>query len=127
MDEDLGDSRPNSPGYSGKLVSDAYRTGGAVWAAANSLVKVWLYLDAEAEQGVGIRVNKPAVNGEKSKVRGNIDKEGTASKTNPALLEFTAESEGYFQLSAKLTASGATGTRAFIKVEYEAPRASGKF
>ena len=127
MDDDLGDSRPNSPGYGGKVVSDAYRTGGAAWAAANSLVKVSVYLDTEAGQGVAIRVNKPAANGEKSKARGNIDKEGTASKTNPTFLEFTAESEGYHQLSAKLTSSGATGTRAFIKVEYEAPRASGKF
>jgi hypothetical protein len=90
-------------------------------------VKVWLYLEAEAEQGVAIRVNKPAVNGEKSKVGGEIGKEATASKTNPAFLELTAEREGYYQLSAKLTSSGAKATRAFIKVDYEAPRASEKF
>lgn len=43
------------------------------------------------------------------------------------MLEFTADREGYHQISARLTEAAETPTRAFVKVEYQAPKESDKF
>ena len=59
--------------------------------------------------------------------RDSHDARGAASNTTPLTLEFTAEREGYHQLSARLAAADAAPTRAYVKVEYEAPAKSEKF
>ena len=45
----------------------------------------------------------------------------------PLYLEFTAGREGYYQFAAKLSRDADTPTRAYLKVEYEAPRTSQAF
>ena len=45
----------------------------------------------------------------------------------PLTLEFTAAREGYHQLTARLAEADEVPTRAYVKVEYEAPAESDKF
>jgi hypothetical protein len=72
-------------------------------------------------------VQHPNLKGGKAKDQGQQKKNGVASNTTPLFLEFNTTREGYHLLSAKLTHAGQEPTRAYIKVEYEAPANSDKF
>jgi len=126
LDDDLGDSSPNSLRYGGKMTHGEYRTAGAVWVAPNSTVKVWVYTDGAAGRQVDLAVYKPDARGGKSTVSGRTTKRGKASSKTPLLLQFRSGSEGYHRIAAKLAAAG-TPIRGYIKVEYQAPAASTKF
>jgi alpha-amylase len=125
LDDDLGDSRASSLGYGDKISPGEFRTGGSIWVAADSVVKVWLY--TEGQRDVELRVDKPDTRGAKSKDQGQHLKQGSASNDPPLYLEFKADREGYHQLSARIVESQQPPTRAYIKVEYEAPATSEKF
>ncbi len=125
LDDDLGDSRISSRGYGGKIRYGEYRTGGSVWVAANSAVRIWVY--TEGKRDIELRVDKPDMKGAKSKDQGQYLEKGKASDNNPLSFEFSADREGYHQLSAKINESDQTPARAYIKVEYEASAVSDKF
>jgi alpha-amylase len=125
LDDDLGDSQTSALGYGGKITSEDFRKAGSIWLARNTAVRVSVFTDGERH--VEIRVHKPGDTGAKSTTSGNEAATGTASNTNPLVLEFMGDREGYHQLSARLTESGEASTRGYIKVEYEAPARSDKF
>ena len=124
LDDDLGDRQAESLQYGGKLIPGEYRTGGAVWVAPGSVVKVWMYTDIG--RSVDMRVSLPRMNGGKALDQGRHDKQGVTSPDAPLFLEFTSAREGYYQVSARLSQEGSP-VRAYIKVEYESPRTSQKF
>jgi alpha-amylase len=125
MADDLGDSNSLSLGYGGKLVAGQYRTGGSIWAAAGSLVKIRVY--ADEARTVDLRVLRPNADGSKSSTQGGYDAHGAASAQTPLTLDFTAEREGYHQITAKLAQDGDAPVSAYIIVDYEAPAESTKF
>ena len=125
LDDDLGDVRPSTPGYGGKVNAGSERTAGAVWAAAGTKVKVSAFTDGARD--LRLAVYRPDATGQKSRTEGDSHKRGTATNDAPLVLEFTADREGYHAVAAKLTNAAQTPTRAYLKVEYEAPRTSGKF
>jgi alpha-amylase len=125
LDDDLGDSRGSAPGYGGQIRVGEYRTGGAIWVAADSVVKIWLCTDGERQ--AELRAAKPDVDGAKSLAHGHYSQAGHASNVMPVYLEFTAEREGYHQLSARIAGDTPSPTRAYIQVEYQAPATSEKF
>lgn len=125
MDDDLGDARSPSPGYGGKLNTTSERTAGAVWAAAGTKVKVSVFTDGNRD--VAVRTFKPSSAGAKARDQGEFTAAGPASNGSPLVLEFTADREGYHLVAAKLTDASQGPTRAYVKVEYEAPTASDKF
>jgi len=124
LDDDLGDGRSPQPGYGGKLESGKYRTAGSVWAAAGSIVKVWV--TTRENRSIELRIAKPKPNGEKNNTEGYF-KAGPAAGDAPLYFEFETDREGYHQLSAKAVEAGQPPIRADIKVEYEAPAVSDKF
>ena len=124
LDDDLGDGGSPAPGYGGKIQSNDYRNAGSVWAAAGSIMKVRVYTDED--RSLELRVAKPGLSGEKSNTEGHY-KAGQTSRDTPVYFEFKTDREGYHQLSAKIIEAGQPPTRAFIKVEYEAPAISDKF
>ncbi|MDR4509441.1 MAG: DUF1939 domain-containing protein [Candidatus Brocadiaceae bacterium] len=125
LDDDLGDSRASSLGYGGKIRQGEYRTGGSIWVAAHSVVKVWVY--SEGKRDIELRVDVPDSNGAKSTDQGQRIQKGSASNNSPVSLEFRADREGYYQLSARIIDSNQAPATAYIKVEYEAPAISEKF
>lgn len=125
LDDDLGDARSPSPQYGGKLNPGESRTGGAIWAADQSVVKVWVYADGKRD--VELRVYKPDVQGQKSKDHGQYSITGETSNDRPLYLEFQTDVEGYHQLAAKISTADQPPTRAYLKVEYAAPPTSNKF
>ncbi len=124
MDDDLGDSDAASLHYGGKVIADQDRTAGAVWVAKDSLVKVWLYTDGQ--RNARLRILNPETNGQKASDQGSHDADGPASNQSPLYLEFTADREGYYQLRGRLDDDEAP-SRAWFKIEYEAPAESDKF
>ena len=122
--DDLGDGSDKALGYGGKLNSDTFRTAGSIWTAARSLVKVWVY--SQDSRAIELRIAKPSLDGEKRNSEGYY-KAGKSSRDIPLYYEFETEREGYHQLSAKITDSAQAPTRAYLKVEYEAPAVSDKF
>jgi alpha-amylase len=124
LDEDVGDSNPSSPGYGGRVRPGEYRTAGAIWAAANSPVKVSVYTDGERE--VELRILEPNSDGSKGSGQGERTARGKTSNKQPLAFEFTAGREGYHQIAARL-ATDQQPTRAYVKVEYEAPALSQEF
>lgn len=125
LDDDLGDSSESALRYGGKINQDEYRTAGSIWVAANSLVRVWMYTDGGRD--VGLIVRKPDEHGAKSRTKGAYQTQGKSSNEVPLYFEFIAEREGYHQLLAKVTGQTQLPTRAYLKVEYEAPAGSNKF
>jgi len=124
MDDDLGDHNPSSPGYGGKLCNGGFRTGGAIWAAANTDIIVELY--TEGEQHAEVSVFFPDMNGQMQTNQGQQTKNGLASNTMPLNLTFKALREGYHRISAHLT-EGSACAKAYLKVSYQAPAVSAKF
>lgn len=125
LDDDLGDSRAPSLRYGGKIRYGEYRTGGSIWVAANTLVRVWVY--TRGIRDIELQVYKPDKNGAKSKDQGQYQKKGNASDNKPLYFEFIADREGYHQLSARIIKDDQTPITAYIKVDYEAPAVSDKF
>ena len=125
LDDDLGDSRDTSSKYGGKIRHHKFRTGGSIWADAESTVKVWLFTNGSRD--VQVRVYKPDEDGKKSKDDGHIDATGHSSNEEGLFLEFDADREGYYQLSARMTNPDHLPTRAYLKAEYRAPATSEKF
>lgn len=125
LDDDLGDSSGSALRYGGTINADEYRTAGSIWAAPNSIVKIWLYTDGNRD--VEILVKKPDENGSKSQTEGTFQKQGKASNQAPLYLEFMTDREGYHQLSAKVVEQNQHPTRAYLKTEYEAPATSNKY
>lgn len=125
LDDDLGDAQSGSLGYGGKIRTTEFRTAGSIWAAGNTTVKVLAYTDGPRK--VELRVLNPRSDGGKATDQGSHSQVGDSSNTSPASLQFTTSREGYHQLTARLTGAGQTPTRAYIKVEYEAPQTSNKF
>ncbi len=123
--DDLGDARPQSLGYGGRVVHDAFRTAGAIWPAPDSVVKIDVY--SEDARAVELRVYRPDATGRKSRTSGQVNHIGTASADTPLQLVFTAVREGYHQLSLRLTGAPQPSSRAYVKVEYTAPRTSALF
>jgi alpha-amylase len=123
LDDDLGDSQPESLRYGGKVSKD-FHTAGAVWAAAGSTIKVQAF--ADDRRNAVLRVLDPAADGAKSDAAGQHDQTGVVSRDVALTLEFKAPTEGYYQLLAKLADAQDLPARAYIKVEYEAPAASQK-
>jgi alpha-amylase len=124
LDDDLGDNDERSLQYGGRLTTTGYRTGGSIWAAKGTKVKLSIYLD-EA-RAVKARVLKPAEDGHKASDQGEHEKSGDATATQPLFMEFTTECEGYHQLCAALSETGIP-TRGYLKVEYEAPATTDKY
>ncbi|MDJ0816087.1 MAG: DUF1939 domain-containing protein [Desulfobacterales bacterium] len=124
LDDDLGDSREKALGYGGKLESKSFRTAGSVWTAARSVMKVWVY--SQDTRDIELRIAKPDLDGVKSNTEGRY-KTGQSSRDIPLFYEFETDREGYHQLSARITESTQAPTRAYIKVEYEAPAITDKF
>lgn len=122
LDGDLGDSRPSSLGYGGKITPKGFRTAGSIWAAASTLVKVSVFTDGERR--VDLRVTNPDEHGGKSTTSGDRGAVGGATNHDPLRLEFVASREGYHQLRARLADPAEQPTRAWVKVEYEAPAES---
>ena len=100
MDDDLGDSRPGSSGYGGKLCPGSFRTGGSIWAAENTTIKVELY--TEGDNNAEIAVFLPDSNGNKQVNQGSKKKQGLVSNTKPLTLTFNSTREGYYRISARL-------------------------
>jgi alpha-amylase len=124
LDDDLGDAGPPAPGYGGKIRAGGARAG-AVWAAAGSSVKAWVY--TEGERDVELRVSRPDMRGAKSTTDGEWTTRAHATGQKPAQLEFRADREGYYTLAARLTNPAQAPTRAYIKIDYEAPGNTSKF
>ena len=72
-------------------------------------------------------MHKPDASGAKSRTSGEHTASGTSSNRDALYLEFTAEREGYHQLSARLADAAQAAIRAYVKVDYEAPATSDKF
>jgi alpha-amylase len=123
--DDLGDASPQSLGYGGNISSEDFRTAGSVWAAQGTRVKIWVFTDGE--RNVILQVHAPDDQGNKSHSSGVNTIEGHTSNDTSIVLEFDASREGYHQLCARLTDAAQEPTRAYIKVEYEAPAESIKF
>jgi alpha-amylase len=123
LDDDLGDARASTPQYGGRLRSGEVRTAGAIWSAAGKMVKVSVFSDDAVK--VELTMHEPDAEGEKSRSAGQMTATGSADRDVPLVLEVVAEKEGYHQLSVRLVSGEAT--RAYVKVEYEAPRESSKF
>jgi alpha-amylase len=123
--DDLGDARPDTPGYGGRLVPGTFRAAGAVYVARNSTVRVQLFTDGR--QGVELRVSSPDTAGKKSRTQGTRTAQGLATAQAPLRLEFQAGREGYYLLDARLQQSGAPPTGGRLVVEYAAPASSTKF
>ena len=75
----------------------------------------------------GTDLDAPDQAGARSATSGHRDTSGPTSNTAPLVLTFVAEREGYHQLTARLAQGHEPPTRAYIKVEYEAPAESEKF
>jgi hypothetical protein len=125
LDDDLGDAHHAALGYGGKVAPGAFRTAGAIWAAAGTTLKVEVFTDGARDAEV--RVLSPDEAGGKSATSGRHDGRGRTSNTGPLVLEFEAEREGYHQLTARLADGDQAPTRAYVKVQYEAPAQSDKF
>ncbi|UCF91257.1 MAG: DUF1939 domain-containing protein [Desulfobacterales bacterium] len=125
LDDDLGDAREPAPGYGGKIRAGAYRTAGSIWTAAHSTVKIWVF--TEGAKRIQLRVAKPAADGSQSKQHGHYLKTAPASNTIPLFLAFETDREGYHQLAVGIAHEDQSPTRAYVKVEYEAPAVSDKF
>jgi alpha-amylase len=125
LDDDLGDTHENTPGYGGKITSDRFRMAGSVWAAEDTPIKVNVYTDGG--RTVNLRVFNPDDEGKKSTTSGHHEISGATSNTEPLTLELTAEQEGYHQLAARLAEDDEQPTRAYVKATYEAPAVSNKF
>jgi alpha-amylase len=123
LDDDLGDVRPTTPQYGGSLSAGETRTAGSIWSAAGKTVKVSVFADDSVQAEV--IAHGPDPDGQKSRVDGQQSASGAASRNVPIVLEFVAAREGYHQLSVRLVSG--PSTRAYVKVEYEAPRESSKF
>jgi alpha-amylase len=123
--DDLGDASPQSPGYGGNICPDGLRTAGSIWVAQGRSVKVWIYTDGNRD--AELQVYEPDEQGGRSLVSGVRTKKGKTSNHEPLVLEFDAGREGYHQLSARLTDEAQESTRAYLKVDYEAPAKSDKF
>jgi alpha-amylase len=121
LDDDVGDNQPESLRYGGRLSAD-FRTAGAIWAAKDSIVKVWVTPGEVRETALRV-LNPDPASGAKTDTAGRQDKQGTATRDAPLFLEFTAPSEGYYQLTAKL-ATAAAPVAARVRVEYAAPATS---
>jgi len=120
--DDLGDSQPQSLGYGGHLVPREFRTGGAVWVAAGTAVKIELYADNRCS--AQIRAQKPDTEGRKSIDQGAEQSDWReAAPHQPLVFTFTADREGYYLFSTRL-ADGQQRTIGYLKVEYEAPSSS---
>lgn len=124
MDDDLGDSSFESPGYGGKLCGGDFRFGGAIWAAANTGIKVELY--TEGQKNIEVSVFFPDQNGAKQTNQGQQTKKGIASNTDPLVLSFITNREGYYRVAARLAGNDPC-SKAYIKVNYQAPAVSEKF
>jgi hypothetical protein len=133
MADDLGDAGTGAPGYGGSLVAGTYRTAGAVWVAKGSVVRVWLSSAAGGDAGpFDLRVLKPRPGGAKARDQGQYLRRGVAHNDRPLFLQFTADREGYYQLTARRAAaapgdSSGAAVHASLKVEYQAPATSAKF
>jgi len=125
LDDDLGDAHHAALGYGGRIAPGAFRTAGAIWAAAGTTLKVEVFTDGARDAEV--RVLSPDEAGAKSATSGRHDGRGRTSNTGPLVLEFEAEREGYHQLTARLADGDQAPTRAYVKVQYEAPAQSDKF
>ena len=123
MDEDMGDSNPDTPGYGGKLIPETFRKVGSVWVAAKSTVNLWVYLDGTAE--VELQVFSPTSAGQKSTSEGSFGRSTIATSTNPLAFQFQTKHEGFHQISCRLSQGDASPVRAFVKVEYLAPAQTG--
>jgi alpha-amylase len=122
--DDLGDGRQKALKYGGKLESTRFRTAGSIWAADRSVVKVWVY--SQDTRDIELRIAKPDPDGAKNHTEGRY-RTGQSTREVPLFYEFETDREGYHQLSARITDSTQAPTRAYIKVEYEAPAISDKF
>ena len=125
LDDDLGDSRSSSSGYGGKLCPGNFRTGGSIWAAENTTIKVELY--TEGDNNAEIAVFLPDSNGNKQVNQGSKKKQGPVSNTKPLTLTFNSTREGYYRISARLRENNSVCTRGYLKVNYQAPAVSSKF
>lgn len=122
--DDLGDADPASLGYGGRVCPSETRTAGAIWVAANTPVRLELF--ADSNQPVRLAALKPGDDGAKRLDQGAFTGDGDAGPNTPLILEFTADREGYHQLTAE-GLDGSSCTRAYLKAEYQAPRESDKF
>ncbi len=125
LDDDLGDANPASPGYGGKIRPGTFSLAGAVWAAVGTRISLEVY--TEGGRDIELRVSRPDAAGAKSTTEGERTRHGRSSGQDPLRLAFDADREGYHLVSARLTNPAQAPTRAYVKVEYEAPRESGKF
>lgn len=123
--DDLGDRHPQSLGYGGDIRSEELRTAGSIWTAPETPVRISVFTEGERE--VEVQVHQPDEQGKKSWSDGVQRQSGSTSNDSPLVLEFVAEREGYHQISAKLRHRTLAPTRAYLKVEYQAPAESEKF
>jgi alpha-amylase len=126
MDDDLGDKRPESLGYGGKLTAAAdFRTAGAIWSAAGKTITVTVAPDAARAVELRVLLPDAATGARSSATAGQQAKTGAATPAASLSLQFVAPVEGYYTLGARLMTQGDPDSAASL-VEYEAPAASDK-
>jgi alpha-amylase len=118
MDDDLGDSNPDSPGYGGKIIPGTYRTAGAIWPAPGSEVNIFVYSDTA--QQVDFQACIPGA------VPAVMDS-GPTGPTDPLIVHFTVGKEGRYLLQARLSTAGAAPARIYVKADYIGPATSSAF
>lgn len=118
MNDDLGDSSGQSPGYGGKAVPGVYRAAGAIWPAAASQVNIYVYSDTPQDIDLQVLLAGSAA---------VIAQSGESTATVPFSVSFAVAQEGRHLLEARLSNAGAVPARLYIKVDYLGPATSNLF
>lgn len=118
MDDDLGDSNPQSPGYGGKAIPDTFRKAGAIWPAANSQVNLFVYSDEPQDIDLQVGLSGSAA---------VLQQSGRSTPNVPFTARFNVVQEGSHGLQVRLSKAGATPARIYVKTDYIGPATSNLF
>jgi alpha-amylase len=118
MDDDLGDSNPQSPGYGGKIIPNTFRKAGAIWPAANSQVNLSIYSDEPQDIDLQVGLSgRTAV----------LQQSGRSTPNVPFTARFNVVQEGSHVLQARLSRAGTAPARIYVKADYIGPATSNLF
>jgi alpha-amylase len=117
MDDDLGDSNPQSSQYGGRAIPQAFRTAGAIWPAADSQVN--LSLTADSSQQIDLQVVAHGA--------APILQISGGCGQQPLLASFTPPTEAYYTLQVRLAGAGCPATRIYVTADYVGPATSTVF
>jgi hypothetical protein len=118
MDDDLGDSNAQSPGYGGKVIPGIFRTAGAIWPAANSQVNLAVYSDDP--QDIDLRVGL-------SGGAAVLQQSGRSTPSVPFTARFNVVQEESHVLQARLSRAGMAPARIYVKTDHIGPATSNLF